>query len=474
MKNVNKILSTLSLSASDTREDTIKSIIRTTLLESSNPITLSELKENIDIVYEITLYEIEFNAILKSLQDAGEIIFENTKYTLSQEEINKLITIEARLKSSEVIRYQNFKNFISLNSTFSLQDNDMKLLWDTMKDYLYGCFFQYGIKAIEFLHPQFKQPERILLNHSEILNDAIKKISNKELITLFKIAIDQFPDFATKEDLDFIDELGQKTLAFASLGISPEQAKDDLDCELIDWTLYLDTNFLFSVLNLHSNVENEACKELLKLVLLNKDIIKIQFRYSELTLRELRHKKSDFTNLDENLTDSAIRAILKSDELDEFAKKYYTELLANRDETVHPIKIIDLAEVTLPKKEIYISRNQKQLDALGDSFINEKIVEYQRYINDINQIRLEFSQQHHSNYRPYFRSDSQVRHDVVLREIILSSRKFFKKDEVKTFNEVKYFGLTLDELLIKFDATKTKSKEVTTYPTFFRPSFLNW
>ena len=71
MKNVNKILTTLSLSASATREDTIKSIIRTTLLESQDTITLAVLKENIDIIYEIELYDVEFNFILKTPHNAS-------------------------------------------------------------------------------------------------------------------------------------------------------------------------------------------------------------------------------------------------------------------------------------------------------------------------------------------------------------------------------------------------------------------
>lgn len=83
MKNVNKILTTLSLSASDTREDTIKSIIRTTLLESKEPITLDELKENIDIVFEISLYDIEFNSILKTLHEDGEIIVSSKSMSFS-------------------------------------------------------------------------------------------------------------------------------------------------------------------------------------------------------------------------------------------------------------------------------------------------------------------------------------------------------------------------------------------------------
>jgi hypothetical protein len=472
MKNVNKILTTLSLSASDTREDTIKSIIKTTLLESKDPINLKTLKENIDIIYDIELYDVEFNAILKKLNEAEEIHIEKELYSLLQDEKRKLIEIAAKLKSGEVIRFQNFKSFIDGESTIKFGDEEIKLLWNTLKDYLYGCFYQYGVKAIEYLHPQYAKPDSVNLNHGEVFNDAVKKLGKKELTNVFKISVDKFPDYATKEDLDFIDEIGQKTLAFASLGLSPEQAKEDLDSELIDWTLYLDTNFLFSVLDLHSNVENEACKELLKLVILNKDIIKIKFRYSELTLKELRHKKTDFASLDESLTNSAIRAILKSDELDDFARKYYCELLKNRDETIHPTKIIDLAEITLPKEGIEISRNQKQTESLNQEYIDIRIVEYQRYINEINEVRSDFSKKNHTNFRQYYRSDSQITHDIVLREIILSSRRLFKKDEIKTFNEVKYFGLTIDDLLIKFDGRQNISSGIYKYPTFFKPSYL--
>jgi len=472
MKNVNKILTTLSLSASDTREDTIKSIIRTTLLESKNPITIDELKENIDIVYEISLYEIEFNNILKILIEDGEIILSKSLYSLAEEEKAKLVKIEAEKRSSEVIRFQNFKIFVSERSKHKISDSDIKLLWETLKDYFYGCFFQYGVKAIEFLHPQLSKPEPTNFINREIFSDELKKLAKPELTSTFKTVVDLFPDYATKEDLDFIDEIGQKTLAFASLGLSPEQANEDLDKELIDWTLFLDTNFLFSVLNLHVNAENEASKELLKLIVLNKDIIKIKFRYSELTLKELKHKKDDFKHLDESLTDSAIRAILKSDGLDELSKNYYSNLLINREQTIHPINIIDLAEITLPKEGILISRNKKQIDSLDEKFIGERIVEYQRFIDQINESRIEFSKTNHIPFRTYYRSDSQMRHDVVLRELILNSRRVFKKDEIKTFNEVKYFGLTLDDLLMKFDSYKTRSFEEIQYPTFFRPSFL--
>lgn len=126
--------------------------------------------------------------------------------------------------------------------------------------------------------------------------------------------------------------------------------------------------------------------------------------------------------------------------------------------------------MTLPKEGIVISRNRKQADSLGEDFMNERIVDYHRYINEVNERRMAFSSKHHIPFRPYYRSDSQIKHDTFLRELILSSRRIFKKDEIRTFNEVKYFGLTLDELLIKYDGYNKSI--TTTYPTFFRPSFL--
>lgn len=472
MKNINKILSTLSLSASDTREDTIRSIIKTTLLESRTSCPIAELKENIIINYDIQLYDSEFNFIINKLIENNEITGANSQYSLTQQERQNLLDTEGQLKSNELIRYQNFKNFIEEKSNHKIAGDDIKLLWTTFKNYLYNCFYQYGIKAIEFLHPKYTKKENEIIHNGEGLQEAFRALKKPDLIEIFKLVVENYSDYATKEDLDFIDELGQKTLSFASLGLSPEQAKEDLVKELIDWVLYLDTNFLFSVLGLHSNSENEACKELLKLVMLNKDIIKIKFRYSELTLKELRHKKSDFKNLDGALTDSAIRALLKSD-IDEFSRKYYTDLLANREDTMHPSQIIDLAEITLPKLNVEISRNHKQIEALGEDFINARISDYQNYIDNLNVYRSEyFKGKNIGQYKEHYRSDPQKRHDIVLREMILNSRKLFKKDEVQTFNEVKYFGVTLDGLLVKYDNFLINKNESTVYPTFFKPSFL--
>src|SRR5690606_15579568 len=142
----------------------------------------------------------------------------------------------------------------------------------------------------------------------------------------------------------------QKTICFSSLGIDPGKSIEEINKSIVNWTLYLDTNVLYSLLNLHSHPENDACVALIELINQNKELLNITLRYSELTKKELLRRKDDFKVLDENLTNSAIRAILKTDELDDFTRKYYQNLLDDRKSTLHPSKVIELSPATLLSK----------------------------------------------------------------------------------------------------------------------------
>ncbi|MBK9985285.1 MAG: hypothetical protein IPP15_23580 [Saprospiraceae bacterium] len=90
----------------------------------------------------------------------------------------------------------------------------------------------------------------------------------------FKLIVDKFPDYVSKEDLNFLNEISLKTQSFVSLGVKPEEIKEISDMNLIDWVLYLDTNVIYSLLSLHSHPENEACIALIKLIKDNPEIIK--------------------------------------------------------------------------------------------------------------------------------------------------------------------------------------------------------
>lgn len=466
-----EILSALTHATSDAREDTLKSIVFKTLEKAGKRITKAELFENVKKHFGFEPYKIELNTILEKSINSHEILFKDDLLELSDEMLRELKKNETILSDNEKKRFENFRVFIERELELTLKISDIKLLWKYFLNYLYNCFYEYGQEALNSLHPHInlEKSKGFESLATESINEFRRK--RKDLTDIFEKIINEFPNYASNEDIDFIIELSQKTSSFSTLGVDPKLITDDFNQDLIDWTLYLDTNVLYSLLDLHSHPENQSVKSLIKLINDNKDLIKIKLRYSNYTYEELKNKRSDFNTLDDKMPANAIRAILKSDKVDEFAKEFYTKLLDNSN-TIHPSKVIRFSQMELDSQSIKIGRNSKRVESLGESFIDAQMNDYLQFIDNRNTIREQFSKDKGINFNPTFRGDAQVRHDIILREIIRSSRRL-KPEQNLTMNNVKFFGLTLDSMLISYDRFKVKSfYDEDSYPIFFKPSFL--
>lgn len=467
-----KILSTLSLAASETREDTLSSIIVSTLFDFDF-LDREELSEWIKATFGFIPYKDELNELLDNLQKTDQIIIENKKFALSKEKRDSLTKQIRVLQDSEKKRLQNFESFIKYELSESISVKDVKLLWITFLDYIYDNFFEYGEEAIKRLNPHINLHDSYHVDE-DFVQKGCESLKSQNLSRLFKVIIEKFPDFASKEDLDFLEELAQKSLSFASLGINPELSKISIEFASVDWVLYLDTNVLYSILGLHSHPENEACKALIRLINDNKNHLKIKLRYSELTRKELLAKREDFNDLQEQLTDSGISALLKSNKLDDFSRHYYENLLNNRENTLHPSKIIDIASNILVKESIDIARNKKRIENLGVDYLDTRIQDYRRYIDFKNDVKKEFSDKNKITYHPTLKSDKQIEHDIILRELIIDQRsQLMVRGEPPSFNSIKYYGITLDKHLRNYDTQQlSDSEDEKSFPVFFRPSFL--
>jgi hypothetical protein len=471
MKNHIKILSTLSLASSDTREDTLASVIIRTIEFSKSGLKKELLSRRIRENFEFEPYKSELENILKKLIDDGHVTPKDGILTLSNEKANTVKSNDLSLTDSDKKRFQNFKAFIQDNLESKIDIADIKLLWQHFLNYLYNCFFEYGQEALKTLHPHItfdndKDFESIAITSINQL-----KSERSELIDIFEKVIEFFPNYASEEDLEFLVQLAQKTSSFSSLGINPSLISDGLENDLIDWTLYLDTNVLYSLLDLHSHPETEACKALITLIQDNSEIIKIKLRYSEFTYKELKNKRQDFDLLDAKMSRPAIVALLKSGKIDGFAEQFYKTLL-EKPNTLHPSEVVELSQVELKENNIKIGRNAKRIEKIGEDYINSQISDYFKYIETRNSFKEEFSKKNGSKYYPISKSEAQVRHDIILREVLRDSRKIKEGDKL-TMNNIKFFGLTLDSMLISFDRSKTKDyHDEDTYPIFFKPSFL--
>lgn len=476
MKNLKKhvkILSALSLAASDTRKDTFKSIVIRTLFEIGN-CSKKELTELIKEQYGFEPYQSELDEVVQNLLEDKIIVFEKERLTLA---VNEKASIEEQdliIKDQDKSRYQNFKNFITDELDTNLESHEFKLLWTTFLEYLYNSFFEYGEEALRTLHPHIPNGDSNNGYYESILNASLEKVKIPELKSVFKKVIEGFPDFASTDDINFLNELAQKTLSFSSLGFEPDEAKDTIQHNLVDWVLYLDTNVLYSLLDLHSHPENDSCKALVQLIRDNQEHIKVKLRYSEITYKELGFKKSDFELLDDKLTDSSIKALLKTDELDGFSKKFYENLLNNRDGTIHPSEVIELSQSTLKRKTIEIARNAPRIEHIGEDYLNTKVQDFFAYIHKKNESKIEFCANNNiQHYHLIEKSEKQALHDITLRELLLSQRSRVNKEDEISLNSIKFFGVTLDSLLIGFDRSELKQyNDERSFPVFFKPSFL--
>ncbi len=465
-----KILSALSLASSDAREETLKTIIINTLFEK-NEVLRDVLEVEIKDSFGFEPYSSELTEILNAMYDSNVIKIADGKIVLSDDERLRVTLLDAEIKDKEKIRFQNFKNFVIDELEINIEISKIKILYSVFVEYLYHCFYEFGEEALNYFSPKLRE---IDLTNEDYLQQSFQKLGDKTLCSVLKTIIDKYPENISKPDLEFLNELALKTQSFASLGYSPDQSQEVIDLNLIDWVLYLDTNVLYSILNLHSHPENEACRALVQLILDNSSHIKIVLRYSELSVTELVSKKDDFKHLDKSITDSAIRGLLSSDKLDEFSRQFYTNLLQNRSATLHPSKVIDLSSATLKSKKIEVSRNSKRLENIGEEYINVRIQEYLRFVNEKNEVRNDFKKKKGINLRNIFRSDKQATHDISLREIIISQRNGSTKDqEHLTFNNIKYYAITLDNILIQYDQQeRVGNNDIRSFPVFFKPSFL--
>lgn len=380
-KNHIQVLKTLSIASSDTREDTLSSVIIRTIYVNES-INLKNLSKKIKKEFDFIPYNEELFPLVEKLKKIDKITASGDILTLTEEQKQEVLKLETSLSDKDEARFQNFKNFILDDLEEEISIKQIKLLWLTFLKYLYHSFYEYGHEAIKTLHPHM-EGEKESNSYEDILQKFIieLKVKDKSITNIFKKVVERFPDFASEKDLDFLNDLAQKTLSFTSLGLKPELADSTINHDLVDWVLYLDTNVLYSILGLHSHPENQACIALFNLVRSNSDYIKIKLRYTEQTYKELGSKKSDFDLLDDKMTDASIKALLKSEKLDDFSAKFYEDILNRRESTIHPSKVIELSQRTLKKDFIEISRTAKRLEKIGEKYIDTRISDYFKFLD---------------------------------------------------------------------------------------------
>ncbi|MDB5004691.1 MAG: hypothetical protein JWQ34_2916 [Mucilaginibacter sp.] len=459
--NLDKIIRSLDLAKSDARDKTIDGIVEYILFCINDEVSSDELNVLIKEELILELHKSELEEGLGKLIDSNAIIKgENNKYKLTTERFVQLRKVVSENDDAEKIRLENFTNSVKKFSNGVLSQEDIKLLWSTFTNYLYECYLDHGKNALNIFSGRGNYSEGEI-DLKSLISKYENGLTNQNLKKIFREYIDNFSKEVTTEGLDYLLNLANKAEAFFALGLSKDEYNHIYEEITFDWTIFVDTNFLYSILDLHSHPENEAAKAVVELG----RQLKIKFHYLNITLQELQNRSKDFdANIPRNLLYSQIHALVESEQIDNFSMRYFEKKLIDMENTPHPLDIVGHAVNNLKSKGIEIFRYP--FEKLSDQveYLRDRESNYNDHLKILDETRAE------KGIKIKGPKDAkQIFHDVFLREAII----FLRESTGNTINDVKYLGVTLDKRLIKYDNYLImKRKDGIHIPNFFSPSIL--
>lgn len=460
MKHLDKIISALYLAKSDNRERMLCDLIINVLYSINEPIEISDIILFIDENFHLTPIRYEVNECLNLLIENQEIDIKEQKYSLSEKSKNQIYQSLLRGKSDSSKRFATFSLIVKDIFDGSVDELEIEELWSIFNEYLLECFMVFGRKAIDIFLPYKTE---ILSLADDLLKQAYSKLKNEKLLLIFKRIVIEYPNRLNESELRFLTSLAARAEKFYSLGIEKNDYEKIKNLEIKDLIILVDTNILYSILDLNIHPENAAIFELIRVA--KEKHIDLRIVYLPKTYTELQKVKTYLEKVipNETFKISQISALLNSDKLDAFSKKYYENKLKNSG-TPHPSEKIYYARDFFKGQgiEIYNSRLAKLED--NEKYLNSKIAEYMDFQHYYNNLCDEKGYDFHLN-----KDDKKIEHDVFLREGI----KILKSKHSEE-NDLRFICLTLDRSLIHFDhyslRNENKGAHKIINPNFILPS----
>lgn len=470
-RNINKIIDALSILNTDRREEAICSIIKYSLFSLGKPTSVKELLELIPIEYEIDFYEEEIKEIIEELIKDGSLQQKDGKIfnsvSANKEIHNKQVENRSALEKGFSQFTNSYQNICGCDIPFE----DLKHIHSVLLSYLNECFYVYGKSAIYMFKPYEKKDDNEGFSRKKILDSALKKIKDLKHKQFFEQYIKIFPTLLTKDEEAFLERLADKTEYFFALGLPKELFEEIQNINPINLDLYLDTNVLLSILNLRKHTSNEACRKLVELISDNRKTLNISIHYTNQTYNELKHTKNELEKLVSkvDLDVEIIKAGLRTDKIDSYTSSYYEEYVKFGSHVKHPSEKLKRAIEILSSKGVTIDRGNYNKILESEEFKDE-LSSYNQFQKIKNEARVEM------HLQPKKEKDIfKIEHDVLIREIILDKRDALKERLSNDIMSNKYYGLTLDKILLDFDRYSLKREyrnEDVFVPTFFSPTYL--
>lgn len=255
----------IAVSKTGDANETVRGLITLCLLEFSGDSynTVESFKKTIETLFGIVIPDSQIEKSLNELEKTGMISRPTSGYRLNQKakevlskKIKEATGLEERVKSKW------FEQLKTSHPELPVDDT-----WKTLRVYLSRTFRRHGIQAAALLDPTIDTPEEHEISLSTILKESIQENLPAKL---HKVARPVITNFLAQvgDDADrshYVAQLADGAFSFYTLEV-PQELSAELRSQLHELTLFLDTNFLFGILDLHYNSQVQVSHELLRAI----------------------------------------------------------------------------------------------------------------------------------------------------------------------------------------------------------------
>ncbi len=420
---------------------TIDRCILAVMLLVNLPITEQGLRKKISEYLFIDIKKSELRIALERLHNHGDIVLHpNASYSLSVVIKNQLLT---QIAENETFEKDVQNRFFEYITPLDLK-LDKSYLWIAfIEKFLIPTVTQTGVKVYEMIisNPSFTSWDAPL---EEFLNVVSEESRPALREAVFKF-LDPRDTKVSKFILSYLDAYFVVTAS--GLPHSVISQLSQIKTQKVEFVIFVDTNFAFSILGLHSNPLNETAKDLMELVESVSPNVKVNFVISPITIEEAKSRlQKSRRELGENriyypnIAQAGITAGLMG------VERRFVEQIVQSGTPMTP------TDYFLPYENNLISILEEKRVNLYKQAKIEKYKEYPDVINDIED-QEQFQKTKYN--RP--KSRSQIEKDVILWHFVRDQRE----SEFVLPLQAKYWIVTVDHRYVEFDRHKTLPKSET-------------
>ncbi len=224
--------------------------------------------------------------------------------------------------------------------------------WKALKNYLAKAFHRHGMQTVALLEPSMDIPAEYLGSLSELLRDALLefpeelKAELRNVVSDFIATIGSYPERSA-----YIAQLADGAFNYFSLTVESNIA-DQFRCNLNPLIIFLDTNFLFGILDLTVNPQVAVSNELLNAI--HKYGFPFELTHHKKTEQELLSSISNYEGIlrSRRWSQGISRAAMNSRILSGVELRYHQKFAETGIDVENFFKPYKHADVILAEKQI--------------------------------------------------------------------------------------------------------------------------